>query len=234
MTTMRTLGLLGGMSWESTALYYRLINQTVRERLGGLHSAPILLDSVDFAPIAALQHGGDWDQAGAILAARAVALERAGAQGLVLCTNTMHRVAETIRAQIQIPFLHLAEATALAIVAAGHRTVALLGTAFTMEQDFYKSVLRAHGLTVLVPEPASCAEISRVIYQELCLGRIEPSSRAYYVAAVERLAAQGAQCVILGCTEITLLVGAADLCLPCFDTTAIHAQAAAEFALGGT
>ncbi len=230
---MRTLGLLGGMSWESTALYYRLINQTVRERLGGLHSAPLLLDSVDFAPIAALQHAGEWNQAGRILAERAAILERAGAQGIVLCTNTMHRVADAIQARIGIPFLHLAEATAQRIVAAGHSRVALLGTAFTMEQDFYKGVLREHGLTVLVPESVGIAEINRVIYQELCQGRVEATSRAYYVDAVARLAARGAQCVILGCTEITLLVAAADLCLPCFDTTAIHAQAAAEFALSG-
>lgn len=220
------------MSWESTELYYRWINQAVRARQGGLHSAPLLLDSVDFAPIAALQHAGQWDEAGRMLAERAAVLERAGAQGIVLCTNTMHRVADAIRARIGIPFLHLAEATAQRIVAAGHQRVALLGTAFTMEQDFYKSVLRGHGLTVLVPAPAEIAEISRVIYQELCLGRIEPASRACYVDAVSRLAGQGAQCVILGCTEITMLVGADDLCIPAFDTTAIHAQAAADFILG--
>lgn len=220
------------MSWESTELYYRWINQAVRARQGGLHSAPLLLDSVDFAPIAALQHAGQWDEAGRMLAERAAVLERAGAQGIVLCTNTMHRVADAIRARIGIPFLHLAEATAQRIVAAGHQRVALLGTAFTMEQDFYKSVLREHGLTVLVPAPAEIAEISRVIYQELCLGRIEPASRACYVDAVSRLAGQGAQCVILGCTEITMLVGADDLCIPAFDTTAIHAQAAADFILG--
>lgn len=220
------------MSWESTELYYRWINQAVRARQGGLHSAPLLLDSVDFAPIAALQHAGQWDEAGRMLAERAAVLERAGAQGIVLCTNTMHRVADAIRARIGIPFLHLAEATAQRIVAAGHQRVALLGTAFTMEQDFYKRVLREHGLTVLVPAPAEIAEISRVIYQELCLGRIEPASRACYVDAVSRLAGQGAQCVILGCTEITMLVGADDLCIPAFDTTAIHAQAAADFILG--
>lgn len=220
------------MSWESTELYYRWINQAVRARQGGLHSAPLLLESVDFAPIAALQHAGQWDEAGRILAERAAVLERAGAQGIVLCTNTMHRVADAIRARIGIPFLHLAEATAQRIVAAGHQRVALLGTAFTMEQDFYKSVLREHGLTVLVPASAEIAEISRVIYQELCLGRIEPASRACYVDAVSRLAGQGAQCVILGCTEITMLVGADDLCIPAFDTTAIHAQAAADFILG--
>ena len=223
---MRTLGLLGGMSWESTALYYRSINQAVRAA-GRFAFGGRVARFGGFRADRGLAASGEWDQAGRILAERAAVLERAGAQGIVLCTNTMHRVADAIRARIGIPFLHLAEATGTALVAAGHRRVALLGTAFTMEQDFYKGVLREHGLTVLVPEPAGIAEINRVIYQELCQGRIEAASRAYYVDAVARLAAQGAQCVILGCTEITLLVVAADLCLPCFDTTAIHAQAAA-------
>jgi aspartate racemase len=229
---MRTLGLLGGMSWESSAVYYKLINEAVRAHLGGLHSAPLLLDSQDFAPIAALQSAGAWDQAGQILAERAAKLEQAGAEGIVLCTNTMHKVADAIRARIGIPFLHLAEATAQRIVAAGHRSVALLGTRFTMQQPFYREVLEAYGLTVLLPDDAGCTEINRVIYEELCQGRIESASRAYYVTQVEGLAQRGAECVILGCTEITLLVQAPDLCVPAFDTTAIHAQAAADFALG--
>lgn len=230
---MKTLGLLGGMSWESTALYYKLINEQVRARLGALRSAPILLHSFDFEGIATLQHAGRWDEAGRILGDSAASLEQMGAQCVILCTNTMHKVADAITRRIQVPFLHLADATARQIRAAGYTRVALLGTKFTMQEDFYKAVLRTHGLQVVVPDSAGMQEISRIIYDELCQGKVHGASRECYRQAVQQLAAHGAECVILGCTEITMLVGQHDLCLPVFDTTAIHAQAAADFAIDG-
>lgn len=229
--TMKTLGLIGGMSWESTLPYYRLINEQVRVRLGGLHSAKLVLYSVDFAEIEQLQQAGDWVTAGARLADAARALAAAGAEALVLCTNTMHKVAPAIVTAVNLPLLHIADPTAAAIRAAGLTRVGLLGTRFTMEQDFYVERLRAHGLDVLLPDPEQREIVHRVIYDELCLGRIEAASRAAYLAIVADLAGRGAEAVILGCTEISLLIGPDDSPLPLFDTTRLHAQAAVDFAL---
>jgi aspartate racemase len=228
---MRTIGLLGGMSWESTAIYYRLANEMVRDRLGGLHSARLLLASVDFAEIEAMQVAGDWDRAGAALAAEAVRLERAGADFLVLCTNTMHKVAGPIEEAVSIPLIHLGDATARAVLASGVRTVGLLGTGFTMAQDFYRSRLESHGLTVLVPSAADQQLVHRVIYDELCLGVVRAESRAAYVEVVDSLVAQGAEGVILGCTEIEMLIGPDDVEVPTFPTTRIHVAAAVDRAL---
>ncbi len=229
---MKTIGLIGGMSWESTVPYYRQINEAVRARLGGLHSARILLYSVDFHDIEVLQRAGDWDGAGRMLAKAAGSLEAAGADFLVLCTNTMHKVAPAIEASVSIPLLHIADATAAEIAAAGHSVVGLLGTGFTMEQAFYRGRLsERHGLRVIVPDAADRAIIHRIIYEELCLGAVHAESRQEYRRIMNELARQGAQAIILGCTEITLLVGAEDSALPLFDTTAIHARAAAEEAL---
>jgi aspartate racemase len=230
---MRTLGLLGGMSWESTLPYYRLLNERVRERLGGLHSAKLLLYSVDFAEIEALQHRGEWDAAGELLADAALRLERAGAQGLVICTNTMHRVAAQIEAATTVPLLHIADATARRIHVAGIRSVGLLGTRFTMEQAFYRERLERSGLKVVVPDAAARERIHAVIYDELCRGVIREESRAYYRQAMEALVGQGAQGVILGCTEIALLVGVDDATVPLFDTARIHAEDAADWAMEG-
>ncbi|MGB6009172.1 aspartate/glutamate racemase family protein [Castellaniella sp.] len=230
---MKTIGLIGGMSWESTVPYYRQINEAVKAGLGGLHSARIVLYSVDFAEIERLQHAGDWDAAGVILADAARALERAGADFLVLCTNTMHKVAPAIESAVGIPLLHIADPTAAAIRQAGLSRIGLLGTAFTMEQPFYRDRLQdRHGIKVLVPDADDRALVHRVIYDELCLGRIEAASRQAYRAVMQRLVDQGAQGIILGCTEISLLVGPQDAGVPLFDTTAIHAQAAAQAALG--
>ena len=230
---MKVIGLIGGMSWESTVPYYRQINEVVRERLGGLHSAKVILYSVDFHEIELLQRAGDWDAAGAQMAAAAKSLAAAGAEMLVLCTNTMHQVAPAIEAAVSIPFLHIADPTGEAIQAAGMGTVGLIGTRFTMERDFYKERLRQqHGLTVIVPQAAQREQVHRVIYEELCLGKIEPASRKLYRAVMADLVAQGAQAIILGCTEISLLVGAEDAAVPLFDTTAIHARRAALIALG--
>lgn len=229
---MKTIGLIGGMSWESTIPYYRHINETVKRRLGGLHSAKVILFSVDFHDIEQLQHAGRWDEAGVVLADAALALERAGADLLVVCTNTMHKVAPAIEAAVRIPLLHIADPTALAIKQAGLHTVGLLGTRFTMEQAFYRDRLQHdHGINVLVPDAADRETVHRIIYEELCLGQVKDASRDAYRAVMARLVAQGAQAVILGCTEIALLVGADDAAVPLFDTTAIHAQAAAEHAL---
>jgi aspartate racemase len=229
---LKTIGLIGGMSWESTVPYYRQINETIKEQLGGLHSAKIVLYSVDFHDIERLQHSGDWDAAGALLAAAARSLQAAGADFLVLCTNTMHKVAPAIEAAVAIPLFHIADPTAAAIKDAGHTVVGLLGTRFTMEQDFYRIRLsEQHALTVLTPDEADRELIHRIIYDELCLGKIEPASRDQYRRIMAGLAAQGAQAIILGCTEISLLVGQHDATLPLFDTTAIHARKAAEFAL---
>ncbi len=232
---MKTIGLIGGMSWESSAEYYRLINEAVKERLGGLHSAQLLLYSVDFAAIERLQHAGDWDTAGAILADAARRLERGGADFLLLCTNTMHKVADAITGAVTIPFVHIADPTATAIRAAGVGTIGLLGTRFTMEQEFYRGRLAGqYGLRVLVPDEADREMVHRIIYDELCLGTIREESRAAYRAIMARLVAQGAQGIILGCTEITLLVSAADATVPLFDTTRLHAEAAAQLALADT
>jgi aspartate racemase len=228
---MQTIGLLGGMSWESTELYYRLINQGIKAQLGGLHSARIALVSVDFQEIEVLQHAGDWEQAGAALAEAARQVQAAGADFLLLCTNTMHKVAPQIEAAIDIPFLHLADATAQRIRAEGLHTVGLLGTAFTMEQDFYRGRLAQHGLEVLIPPEADRRIVHRVIYEELVLGKVNPASRAEYLRIIDGLAARGAQGVIEGCTEIGMLVKQKHTTAPLFDTTAIHAHAAVERAL---
>ncbi|MES2262306.1 MAG: aspartate/glutamate racemase family protein [Pseudomonadota bacterium] len=229
---MKTIGLIGGMSWESTVPYYRQINKTVREKMRGLHSAKIILYSVDFHEVERLQRTGDWDAAGALLAEAARKLELAGADFLVLCTNTMHKVAPIIEAAVHIPLFHIADPTAAAIREAGFSTVGLLGTRFTMEQDFYIERLRErHGLQVLVPNQEGRDIIHRVIYEELCRGNVVPESRVAYRKIMGELRQQGAQAIILGCTEISLLVGQHDADLPLFDTTTIHARKAAEWAL---
>ncbi|HEY4251565.1 MAG TPA: aspartate/glutamate racemase family protein [Roseomonas sp.] len=229
----RIIGLIGGMSWESSAEYYRLINEGVRDRLGGLRSARLLLWSFDFAEIEALQHAGRWDAAAALLVDAARRLEAGGADCVVICTNTMHRMAEQVQAAIGVPLLHIADPTALRIRAAGFSRVGLLGTAFTMEQDFYRGRLEAqHGLTVLVPDPDDRAVMHRIIYEELVQGRVETASRDAYRAVMARLVERGAEAVILGCTEIMLLVRPEDSAVPLFDTTAIHAEAAVDFAIG--
>ncbi len=229
---MKTIGLLGGMSWESTVPYYQTINRVVGERLGGLHSARIVLYSVDFHDIEQLQHSGRWQEAGDILVGAARVLKRAGAGLLVLCTNTMHKVAPAIEQAVELPLLHIADPTAERIKAAGVGRVGLLGTAFTMEQDFYRGRLEErHGLEVLVPPAEQRAAVHRIIYEELCLGRILEASRSQYRRVMADLVARGAEGVILGCTEITLLVRPEDAAVPVFDTTRIHAEAAAEYAL---
>ncbi len=228
---MRTIGLLGGMSWESTAIYYQLANELVRDRLGGLHSARILLSSVDFAVVEEMQSSGRWNDAGVLLANEARRLEQAGADLLVLCTNTMHKVAATIEESVSIPLLHLGDATAGAVLAAGLQKVGLLGTGFTMSQDFYRARLESHGLTVLVPDEDDRSLVHRVIYDELCLGVVRDESRAAYVEVVDRLLAAGAEGIILGCTEIEMLIGPDDLDVPSFPTTRIHVEAAVDAAL---
>ena len=229
---MKTIGLIGGMSWESTIPYYRQINETIRERMGGLHSARVVLYSVDFHEIEQLQRAGDWDSAGAILAEAARSLEAAGAAFLVLCTNTMHKVASHIEAAVNIPLLHIADPTAVEIKRAGYSTVGLLGTRFTMEQAFYRDRLSEHhGLRVVVPETEDRAVVHRIIYEELCRGIVKPESRSEYRRVMKSLATQGVQAIILGCTEISLLVDQQDSDVPLFDTTAIHARMAAEESL---
>lgn len=229
---MKTIGLIGGMSWESTVTYYRQINETIKERLGGLHSAKLVLYSVDFDEIEQFQHSGNWEAAGAVLAGAARSLEAAGAGFIVLCTNTMHKVAASIEASVDIPLLHIADPTANEIKRAGHTTLGLLGTRFTMEQDFYRDRLSSrHNLRVITPAPIDREIIHRIIYEELCLGDVKSESRAEYRRIMAVLASQGAQAIILGCTEISLLVSQQDSPVPLFDTTAIHAMAAAEEAL---
>jgi aspartate racemase len=228
---MRVIGMLGGMSWESTAEYYRLANELVRDRLGGLHSARVLLASVDFAEIERLQSTGAWDEAGDRLAAEASRLEAGGAELLVLCTNTMHKVADRIQAAVTIPMLHLADATAEAVRAARLTRVGLLGTAFTMEQDFYRDRLADHGLEVVIPDAADRAEVHRIIYDELVVGIVREESRAMYRDVITRLVAEGATGVILGCTEIELLVAPQDSPVPVFATTRLHVEAAVAAAM---
>lgn len=229
---MKTIGLIGGMSWESTVPYYRQINETIKAHLGGLHSAKIVLFSVNFHEIERLQHAGDWEAAGAIMADAARSLQAAGADFVILCTNTMHKVATSIEAAVSIPLLHIADPTAIEIKRAGHSTVGLLGTRFTMEQAFYRDRLRdRHGLRVVVPGSEDRETVHRIIYEELCLGVVKPESRREYRRVMQGLASEGAQSIILGCTEISLLVNQEDSPVPLFDTTAIHARAAAENAL---
>ncbi|AQY66511.1 aspartate/glutamate racemase family protein [Pseudomonas veronii] len=228
---MHTIGLIGGMSWESSAEYYRIINQRVRDQLGPLRSAQLLMYSVDFGPVEQAQHAGRWDDAALILEDAARRLQAGGAECVVLCTNTMHLVAPRIEAAVSIPFLHIADAAGAAAVAAGTLTVGLLGTAFTMEQDFLTSRLAAHGLNVLVPDANERQAVHRIIYEELCVGVISEASRQVYQRVVASLAARGAQAIILGCTEIGLLIKPEHSNLPLLDTTVLHAQAAVAFAL---
>ncbi|MEL7538697.1 MAG: aspartate/glutamate racemase family protein [Pseudomonadota bacterium] len=231
---MRVLGLIGGMSWESSELYYRAVNKAVSERLGGFHSAALVMSSIDFEPVETLQRAGDWDRAGHLLANEARRLQRAGAECIVLCTNTMHIVSDAIEAATELPFLHIADAAATAISRLGVQRVGLLGTRFTMEQAFYRDRLATlHGIDVLVPDTDDRAEIDRVIFEELCHGKVLEASRANYLKVVDKLAAAGAEAVVLGCTEIGMLVGAEHTTVPLIDTTAVHAAAAVEFALNG-
>ncbi|MEH6627409.1 MAG: aspartate/glutamate racemase family protein [Motiliproteus sp.] len=229
---MKTIGLLGGMSWESTAGYYREINEGVKQSLGGLHSAQIVLHSVDFDPIEKLQHQGDWAGTADILCKAAESVEAAGADFLLICTNTMHKVAPQIEQRINIPLLHIADATAEVLLQHGINKVGLLGTAFTMEQQFYRGRLTDHyGLEVIVPGESDRKRVHEVIYNELCLGQIQPSSKQDYLRILQDLAAAGAEAVILGCTEIGMLISQPETSIKLFDTTAIHAAKAVEWAL---
>lgn len=228
---MKTIGLLGGMSWESTALYYQQINKMVHRKLGKLHSAKVIINSVDFEEIAALQAKGLWQEAGAYLAEQAQNLEKAGVNCILVCTNTMHKVAAQIEDSITVPFLHIADATAKEILSQNIGKVALLGTAFTMEQDFYKARLQDYGIDVVIPNEADRKIVHSIIYEELCLGVINPDSQQKYIAIVERLIAEGAQGIILGCTEICMLIGELKFSVPLFDTTTIHAKEAVSFSL---
>jgi aspartate racemase len=231
---VKRIGLLGGMSWESSIEYYRLVNEEVRARLGGLHSADCLLRSVDFAPVEELQRSGHWAEAGELLAAEAQALVAAGAELLVLCTNTMHKVADAIMAAVDVPFVHIADTTADAVRAASMTSVGLLATAYTMEQDFYVGRLQdEHGLTVLVPKANDRRLVHDVIYRELCVGIVKESSRREYRRVMSDLSNRGADCILFGCTEIDLLVGRQDSPVPVFDTTRLHAQKAVQLALEG-
>jgi aspartate racemase len=229
---MKTIGLIGGMSWESTVPYYRIINETVRERLGGFHSAKLVLYSVDFHEIEQMQSSGAWDESGRVLARAAQALEAAGADFIVLCTNTMHKVADAIESAVSIPLFHIADPTAQEIRKNGLTKVGLLGTRFTMEQDFYRGRLRdQHHLDVLIPAEADRGIVHKIIYDELCMGLVRDGSRTEYRRIIQRLVDQGARGVILGCTEISMLVGPSDSPVPLFDTTNLHARKAAEWAL---
>ena len=228
---MKTIGLIGGMSWESTTSYYQIINETIKRELGGLHSAKILLYSVDFAEIEYYQAVGDWDKSAQVLADIAQRLEQAGADFIVICTNTMHKVAPQIQKKIAIPILHIAQATAQALVDDGIRKVGLLGTKYTMTQDFYKEKLLESGLEVLIPDQAGIADVNRIIYDELCLGDIRESSKQTYLTVIDDLKNAGAEAVILGCTEIGLLVKQSDIALPLYDTTVIHAEKAAKMGI---
>jgi aspartate racemase len=228
---MKRIGLIGGMSWESSAEYYRLVNELVRERLGGLHSAECLLFSVDFAEVERMQVEGRWDDAGRLLADAAKVLEAGGADFVVLCTNTMHKVADAISDAISVPLLHLADTTAAAVLDQGIETVGLLGTAFTMEQPFYRDRLAGHGLSVWVPPADDRALVHRVIYEELCLGVVSASSRTAYQEVIGRLVDRGAEGIVLGCTEIELLIGQEHSPVPVFPTTSLHARAAVDIAL---
>ena len=228
---MKTIGLIGGMRWESTTSYYQIINETIKRELGGLHSAKILLYSVDFAEIEHYQAVGDWDKSAQVLADIAQRLEQAGADFIVICTNTMHKVAPQIQKKIAIPILHIAQATAQALVDDGIRKVGLLGTKYTMTQDFYKEKLLESGLEVLIPDQAGIADVNRIIYDELCLGDIRESSKQTYLTVIDDLKNAGAEAVILGCTEIGLLVKQSDIALPLYDTTVIHAEKAAKMGI---
>ncbi len=228
---MKTIGLIGGMSWESTITYYQLLNETAKDRLGGLHSAKLLLYSVDFYEVEALMSAGDWEQAADLLGGVAQRLERAGADCVLICTNTLHKVAPQVQARIRVPLLHIAEAAADALLADGVTRVGLLGTKYTMTQDFYRDRLTAHGIEVLIPEGDDIDLVNRVIFEELCLGIVKEESRSEYLRIIGGLVSRGAQGILLGCTELGLIVSQADVRLPLFDTTVIHAKRAARFAL---
>lgn len=234
VVNVKTIGMIGGMSWESSSLYYQIINQTARERLGGLHSADSLMYSFDFHEIEALQHAGQWDEATRRMVGAAQRLERGGADFIIICTNTMHKMFADVQAAVNIPLLHIADPTAEAIKARGFTRVGLLATAYTMEQDFYKGRLTdKHGLDVIVPDKSERQQVHEIIYNELCVGVIKPESKAAYLRIIDGLAARGAQAIILGCTEITLLVKQEDTSIPLFDTTYLHAVAAVDYALAG-
>lgn len=230
---MKTIGILGGMSWESTAIYYRLLNEAVRDRLGGLHSARIVLYSFDFAAVAELQRAGAWDAATDMLIGAARGVRAAGADCLLIATNTMHKLAAPIEEALDdVPLLHIADATGVRLRRDGVRRVALLGTAFTMEQPFYRERLARHGVEVLIPDEADRALVHRVIFEELCMGHVCDASRQEYLRIIDGLAGDGAQGAVLGCTEIGLLVGQADTAVPLYDTTVLHVEAAVQYALG--
>ncbi len=231
ITTMKTIGLIGGMSYESTIPYYKIINDEVNKALGGLHSAKVVLYSVDFDEIESRQRSNDWDECGQILKNAAISLEKAGADIILICTNTMHKVFQDVQAGVKVPVLHIAMATASKLIENRIQKVALLGTVYTMTQDFYKSVLIESGLEVVIPDDIQMQEINRIIFEELCKGKILDSSREYFIKVIESLKAKGAQAVILGCTEIGLLVTEDKSALKVFDTTVIHAKAAVEAAL---
>lgn len=228
---MKTIGLIGGMSWESTVTYYQILNETVKQRLGGLHSAKILLYSVDFDEIEKYQSSGEWEKSAEVLSQAAMNLEKAGADFIVICTNTMHKVAPKIQSHISIPIIHIAEATADELIKRGISRVALLGTKYTMTQDFYKDKLLKAGIDVVIPDLTGIETVNDIIYKELCLGIISEESKKKYLEIIDRLAEQGAQGVILGCTEIGLLIQQTDTSLPVFDTTQIHAIKAAELSI---
>lgn len=228
---MKTIGLIGGMSWESTVTYYQILNETVKQRLGGLHSAKILLYSVDFDEIEKYQSSGEWEKSAEVLSQAAMNLEKAGADFIVICTNTMHKVAPKIQRHISIPIIHIAEATADELIKRGISRVALLGTKYTMTQDFYKDKLLKAGIDVVIPDSTGIETVNDIIYKELCLGIISEESKKKYLEIIDRLAEQGAQGVILGCTEIGLLIQQTDTSLPVFDTTQIHAIKAAELSI---
>jgi len=229
---MKTIGMIGGMSWESSILYYQWINEEVKKRLGGHHSAKSLMLSVDFEQIKAFQHEGKWEESTNILVDAAKKLELGGADCIVICTNTMHKVAEKVQESTKLPLLHIADATGKQIVQQGIKKVGLLATAFTMEEEFYKGRLQEYGLDILVPEKSERKIVHDIIYNELCLGKIQDSSRLSYIDIINKLISKGAEAIILGCTEITLLISQKDCKVPVFDTTRIHATAAVDFALG--
>jgi aspartate racemase len=228
---MKTIGLIGGMSWESSLEYYRIINETVKEKLGGLHSAKSLMYSVDFEEIETLQHQGKWDEATKLMIDAAQRLERAGADFVIICTNTMHKMADDVQNAIKIPLMHIADVTAEKVKEQGLQKVGLLGTRFTMEQDFYKGRLKRHGIDVIIPDEAQRQTVHDIIYNELCLGEIKPSSKDKLREVIENLASRGAEGIILGCTEIPLIVKQKEYDIPLFDTTMIHAVAAVEYAI---
>jgi aspartate racemase len=229
---MKTIGLIGGLSWQSSLEYYRIINEVVRDRLGGLHSAKIVMHSFDLAEMTALQEQGDWRSAARLIIEAAQRLQNAGADVLIICTNTMHKVADEVQRDVKIPLLHIADATAEAVKAAGLKKVGLLGTRFTMEEDFYQARLaNQHGLEVIIPDENERQIVDRTIYRELCIGEVKPSSKENFCKIIQDLIARGAEGIVLGCTEIYLLVHQRDVGVPVFDTTRIHAESAARFAL---